>query len=119
MPTRLLEGGLQLPAHDEPGEDLLRIGFKVGTEKGLGFELPLRVARQTQRTGTANKPVLYQTAVAEAISTMRSPLPYQLAIVAGFQTVLGSSATIERLGRRSPFRRGLPLWPGRRGGAGS
>ena len=43
----------------------------------------------------------------------------ELAIVVGFQTVFASSATTDRLGRRSPFMRGLPLCPGRRGGAGS
>src|SRR5215216_5929431 len=62
----------------------------------------------TQRTGTANKPVEYQTALAEAISTVRSLSPYQLAIVVSFQTVAGSSVTSERLGKRSPLRRGLP-----------
>src|SRR5215217_4119250 len=70
---------------------------------------PLGSRISTQRTGTANKPVEYQTAVREAISTVRSPLPYQLATVMGFQRVEGSSATSERLGRRSPLRRGLPL----------
>ncbi len=64
---------------------------------------------RTQRTGTANKPVEYHTAVLEAISTLRSPLPYQLAIVVSFQTVLGSWATSESLGKRSPLRRGLPI----------
>src|SRR5215207_5495145 len=64
---------------------------------------------KTQRRGTANKPVLYQTTVSEAISTIRSLSPYQLAIVVGFQEVLGSSATTERFGRRLPFRRGLPI----------
>src|SRR5918995_6588755 len=54
----------------------------------------------TQRKGTAGKPVEYQTAVAEAISTMRSPLPYQLATVVGFQAVVGSLATSESLGKR-------------------
>src|SRR5918994_4938490 len=63
---------------------------------------------RTQRTGTANKPVEYHTAVWEAISTMRSPLPYQLAILVGFRTVVGSLATSERLGKRLPFMRGLP-----------
>src|SRR5215216_3600750 len=48
---------------------------------------------RTQRTGTANKPVEYHTALAEAISTLRCPLPYQLAIVVIFQTVVGSWAT--------------------------
>src|SRR3712207_3077479 len=53
MPTYLLEGHLQLPAHDESGEDLLRIGVKVGAEEGLGFELFLRIAHQdpTHRYG--------------------------------------------------------------------
>ncbi len=37
-------------------------------------------------------PVEYHTAVLEAISTVRSPLPYQLVIVMGFQTVFGASA---------------------------
>src|SRR5688572_9149506 len=47
---------------------------------------------KTQRTGTANKPVEYHTAVWEATSTMRSPLPYQqLAILVDFQNVAGSS----------------------------
>src|SRR5215211_5025925 len=64
---------------------------------------------RTQRTGTANKPVKYHTAVWEESSTIRSPLPYQLAILVGFQTVFGSSATTDRLGSRSPLRRGLPI----------
>jgi hypothetical protein len=64
---------------------------------------------KTQRIGTANKPVEYQTAVAEETSTMRSLLPYQLAILVIFQTVFGSWVTSERLGSRSPLRRGLPI----------
>src|SRR5215213_496740 len=53
MSTHLLEGHFQLPAHHKPGEDLLRIGVKVGTQEGLGFELFLRIAHQhpTQRYG--------------------------------------------------------------------
>src|SRR5215211_2433546 len=39
MPTHLLEAHFQLPTHDEPREDLLRIGVKIGTEESLGFEL--------------------------------------------------------------------------------
>jgi hypothetical protein len=64
---------------------------------------------RTRRTGTANRPVEYHTAVWEAISTMRSALPYQFAIIVGFQTVAGSWATSEGLGKRSPLRRGLPI----------
>src|SRR5215210_3880569 len=46
MPAHLLEGYFQLPAHHEPGEDLLRIGLKVGTQEGLGFELSFGIAHQ-------------------------------------------------------------------------
>jgi hypothetical protein len=74
---------------------------------------------KTQRMGTAGNPVLYQSTVAEATSTVRSPLPYQSSTVAATQTVEGSSATAARFGSRSPFRRGLPICPALRGGAGS
>src|SRR4051812_49843601 len=73
---------------------------------------------RTQRRGTAGKPVLYQTALAETTSTTRSFAPYQLATVMVLQAVAGSWVTTERLGKRSPLRRGLPIWCGFRGGAG-
>src|SRR5215212_2216136 len=72
----------------------------------------------TQRNGTAGKPVEYQTAVLETISIVRFCLPYQFATMIGFQPVEESSATTERLGKRSPLSRGRPIWPGYRGGAG-
>jgi hypothetical protein len=62
----------------------------------------------TQRNGTAGKPVLYQTAVAEITSTVRSWLPYQPAIVTGSHSASGSAATTERFATRSPLRRGRP-----------
>src|SRR5215207_379238 len=110
MPAHLLEGHLQLPAHHKPADDLLWIGLKVGTHRSAWvLNSPLGSRIRTQRTGTANKPVEYQMAVLEETLTMRSPLPYQLAIVVVFQTVFGSSATSERLGKRSPLSRGLPI----------
>src|SRR5215207_6720898 len=112
MSAHLLEGHLKLPAHHKPTQDLLRISVEVCAQEGLGFEPSLGSRIRTQRTGTAGKPVEYHTAVFEAISTMRSPLPYQLAILVGFQTVFVSWATSERLGSRSPLRRGLPIWTG-------
>src|SRR5918993_1842106 len=51
MPARLLEGHLQLPAHHEPRDDLLRIGFEVGTKEGLGFEPSFRIADQNPTDG--------------------------------------------------------------------
>jgi hypothetical protein len=48
-------------------------------------------------------------ALSETISTTRCVPPYQLPTVMGVQGVFGSSATAERLARREPFRRGLPI----------
>src|SRR5215218_8503438 len=45
------------------------------------LDWPCGSRTNTQRRGTANKPVEYHTAVSEEISTIRSPSPYQLAIV--------------------------------------
>ena len=41
----------QLPAHYKPTEDLLRIGLKVGTQQGLGFELSFRITDQNPAHG--------------------------------------------------------------------
>src|SRR5215217_6412126 len=44
MPPRFLEGRLYLPTHHKPTEYLVRIGFEVGTQECVGFELSLRIA---------------------------------------------------------------------------
>src|SRR5215212_9076887 len=64
---------------------------------------------RTQRTGTAGKPVLYQRAVLETTSRVRSSAPYQSATTTDLHLVLGSSATTERFGNRPPLSRGLPI----------
>jgi hypothetical protein len=69
--------------------------------------------------GTGGSPVWYQTAVAEATSTVRSPLPYQLLTATGVQMLPGAFATAAKVGKRLPLRRGLPICFGLRGGAGS
>src|SRR5215212_11437427 len=51
MPTHLLEGYFQLPAHHKPTDDLLWIGIEVGTKEGLGFELSLRVSDKDPAQG--------------------------------------------------------------------
>src|SRR5215210_1191503 len=51
MPSYLLEGHFQLPTHDEPREDLLWIGLKVGTQKRLRFELSLWIAHKDPTQG--------------------------------------------------------------------
>src|SRR3712207_5838947 len=110
MPSHLLESYLQLPQRITNRETIF-FGSALRSVRRKAWVLNSSCGSRTntQRKGTANKPVLYHTAVAEATSTMRSSLPYQLAIMVGFQTVFGSSATTERLGRRSPLRRGLPI----------
>jgi hypothetical protein len=78
MPTHFLKGCLYLPTQDKPPKDLLGPGTKIGAEQSVGGESALRrISRtNTQRMGTAGKsPVLYQTAVPEATSTVRSSLP--------------------------------------------
>ena len=77
-----------------------------------GLNSPCGSRTRTQRTGTAGKPVEYQTVVLEETSTIRCLLSYHLAIVVGFQTVFVASATSERLGSRLPFMRGLPILMG-------
>ena len=49
-----------------------------------------------RKHGTAGKPVLCQMVVSETISTVRSSLLYKLVSVMGVQTVVRSSATIEK-----------------------
>ena len=73
----------------------------------------------TQRIGTTGRPAWRQTAVAEQISTTRSPSPYQPGTVTRCQRVVSSTSTSARVGRRAPLVRGRPTVPGRRGGAGS
>src|SRR5215212_12066771 len=51
MPTHLLEGYFQLPTHNKPGEDLLRIGLKIGTKEGLSLELSFGIADQDPAHG--------------------------------------------------------------------
>ena len=112
----LLERSLHLPAFHEPRDDPLRIGIEVGAQKSLGFELPLGSRISTQRTGTAGKPVEYQTAVSETISTVRCEPLYQSLTEMGFHgfgifghrrevrqalALQARSAHLSRLARRS------------------
>src|SRR5918911_4693746 len=107
------KGGILLVVPSRPPKSSGRLCHPAMREQSDHREQPqqCRCAPPYRHT---NKPVEYHTAVSEAISTVRSLSPHQLASVVGFQTVLGSSATAERLGKRSPFMRGLPIWPGLR-----
>ncbi len=64
---------------------------------------------KTQRKGTAGNLVLHQRAAAETTSTARFSPPRHSLTVMGVHAVAGSSATVERLGNLSPFRRGRPI----------
>ena len=64
--AHFLEGSLQLPASDKLRDGLSRLGGEIGAKKCLGYELFLGVSDQsTQRKSTADKPVLYRSAVSE------------------------------------------------------
>jgi hypothetical protein len=67
------------------------------------FNNALHIVAVCQARSDARGRAYYRKKMAEA------PLPYQLAILVGFQTVFGSSDTTERLGSRSPIMRGLPI----------
>ena len=73
-----LEAYFHLPAPKEPLQDLTGMLIEVGAEQGARVSnLPLGSRTSTQRMGTGGRPVWYQTAVAEVISTRRWPSPYQ------------------------------------------
>ncbi len=54
--THLAEGHLELPAQDEPGDDLQGIGGEVGAKQSLGGELPPRVAHEHPTDGDRRQP---------------------------------------------------------------
>src|SRR2546422_9810486 len=68
--------------------------------------------------GTGGSPPWYQTAVPEVISTWRRDSLYQWRIFKLCQTVRGLARTCCSEGRRVPTKRGRPLVPFLRGGAG-
>ena len=116
--AHLAESDFELPALDEPADDLQRLLCRVGAEQGLRIEAPAGIAQQhpTDRHD-------WQAAVApnggvRAISTMRSPSPYQPGTVTRCHRVVLLASTSARVGRRSPLVRGRPIVPGWRGGAG-
>jgi len=74
---------------------------------------------KTQRIGTTGRPECRQTAEADVISILRAPAPYQPGTTSACQGVLSSARTSDKVGNLTPFVRGRPIVPGRRGGAGS
>src|SRR3712207_556977 len=105
MPAHLLKCRLDLPTPRKPREDLPWIGLKVGTEESLGFELFLQITYQhpAHRYREQARAVPHGRLGSNFNHALPAPIP-GLAIVVGFQTVFGSSATTERLGSRSPLR---------------
>ena len=69
MGADFLEGDFDLPAPDEPSDDIARMNVGVGCEEGLGLKLARRI-------GTSLMPLRYHSAVPLAISTRRLVRPY-------------------------------------------
>src|SRR6202163_494492 len=46
MGAGFLEGDFDLPATDEPSEDIARTGVEIGSQKGLGFEFAFGIANE-------------------------------------------------------------------------
>jgi len=84
-----------------------------------GAKRPLGARIRPQRRDTGGSPLGCQTAGAAAPSTVRGPVSYHGPTVRAVPVVRGSTATAARVGGRAPVRRGRPIWPGRRGGAGA
>ena len=76
MGAGFLEGDLDLPATNEPSEDIAWAGVEIGCQKGLRLELAFGITNESQRIGTGGTPPRYQSAVPLAISTMRLVRPY-------------------------------------------
>jgi hypothetical protein len=51
----LAEGDFQLPALDEPADDLQWLLRRVGAEQGLRIEAPAGTRSSTQRIGTTGR----------------------------------------------------------------
>ena len=57
MGPHFVERDLQLPAHDEPLQDLHRIGGQIGAQQGLRLELTFRITDQHPADGQGRPPV--------------------------------------------------------------
>ena len=77
MSANFRECYFDLPATDEPGEDVAGTSVEVGGEEGLRFELAFGIATRSQRIGTGGTPLRYHNAVPLAMSTRWLVRPYQ------------------------------------------
>src|SRR3954464_15643991 len=107
--THLLKSGLHLPAPHEPGDDPRRVCVEIGAQQGLSFELLLGIADQDPTQRNRRQPRAVPDRRGRSHLDRALLPPYQSAIVMDVQAMAGSSTTAERLGRRSPLRRVLPI----------
>src|SRR3712207_5305642 len=122
MPTHLLEGRFELPAHHKPTDDLLWISSKVGTQESLGFELSLRIAHQNPAQGYGEQAcaVPHGRLGSDLDHTLPTPIPVSdLGRAPNSGRIFGHYRKIRQALALEPLRRGLPICPRRRGGAGS
>ena len=120
VPPRLLERDLGGPAAHEPGQDVGGRCVRVGAQQRLRAEPHRRVPDEDPAQGhDGQSGMVPDGGAGRAISTARSPPPYQCGTVMACQEVCGSARRRANAGWRWPTTRGRPIVPGARGGAGS
>ena len=118
MGAGFLEGDLELPARDEPLEDIDGSGVEIGTEEGLWLELAERIADQQPSNGQPGQAGVVPDGSAGGDLDDAIGAPYQRGTVWRCQIALASSKTWLSLGRRFPLSGGRPR-PRRPSGAGA
>ena len=122
------ECDFDLPALDEPAQDLDGVLGWIGAKQGLRVELAGRVThehpphRDDGHSAVAPDGGVgadLDVALASAIPARRKRLRRFAGTVTRCHAVAGLASTSDRFARRLPFVRGRPIAPGRRGGAGS
>ena len=104
MGAAFLERDLELPARDEPLEDIDRSGIEIAAEEGLQCKLSARIADQQPSDGHGGQAAVVpdRGAGGDLDETIGAAVPE--ATVWRCQTVLASCRTWLSVGRRLPLR---------------
>jgi hypothetical protein len=77
MSSDFLEGDLDLPTADEPGEDVARAGVEIGSEEGLWLELAFGISneRPADRHGRLAAAIPQRGAAGDLAEAIGSAVP--------------------------------------------